>query len=211
MPYLSEPFPLDFGDGKGPVPARVWENPNGSRGGEVAVTAAIDPTAHISSDSFVASGVKVGADARITDRSLVKHGCHLGPGVQLRNVRLAHKVRVLNDTLIETANIAQYCLIANDTEILRSELAKGVTIGAMTSLDSCRVGACSVIGDNCALSGVEVDENVSVPHHTSVASKPTRITRTGIVVQQPDTSWGGEPRLAAPSPTATTPARTPSI
>ena len=51
-----------------------WTNPDGTRGGYVADSAAVDPTAFIDSDAFVMHGAVVGPGARIKAGYYVRAG-----------------------------------------------------------------------------------------------------------------------------------------
>lgn len=62
---------FDFEDGKGPVPAHRHVNPDGSEGGWVADTAAVEPTAYVGHDARVYSSAWVGGEARVDGKAKV--------------------------------------------------------------------------------------------------------------------------------------------
>lgn len=196
MPFLGEPTRCDFGDGQGCVSAFVWYNLKGGRGGLVAATSNLHPSVELSADSSVGSEVEIGPNVRVIDGSNVKYRAVIGEGSFLRAATIGARSRIGADTNIQEAQVGPDCSVEADAELLGSTLANGAKVGTLSSIASCRIGAAATVGNQSTLSGVVVDDAVTVPTHTCIQQNPIIYSHKGIIVQQPDTSWGARTRAS---------------
>jgi len=66
----------DFGDGRGPVPAKRHVNPDGSMGGWVADAAHVDRGVHVDPAALVYGEARVCGEAQVCGEEEVSSGVH---------------------------------------------------------------------------------------------------------------------------------------
>ncbi len=106
---MSKKTTFDFGDGGGPVPAHRHKNPDGTKGGWVADTATVEPSAFVREGAMVYGHAMVRGCAFIGDQARV-YGCAM----------IFDRVRVL-----ERARVCGYATMLDAAEISGAAVMRG--------------------------------------------------------------------------------------